>query len=279
MSKGGEQTVTQNVDPATQRYVDTLRQAALGYAGISGGGGSAPAVRPAYRGVPGWGGLPGFNFRNRLGSMVAAPEDIGGGEALNLPQASIDPALLEALKGYQGYAGAGQAGLTALAGGSNPFLNPYLDALGTSFDEIRRRSLSSVGDAAQLAGAFGGSRHGVAEGTALGEIGREEGLARMSAFDTAQGRAAQAAGFGLAGLGGMSELARYLQEYPQLFAGRQLGILNAGIGPYGTTQTQQTSSDPFSQLLGIGTLFLPGGPLAGLLAGAAAKDLSGLVKA
>lgn len=259
MSKGGDVSVSQNVDPATQAYVDKLRQAAMGYAGIGGGGGTT--ARPsgaAFR--PGLGRNPG-------GQTAGAP--------LNLPQATIDPALLEALKGYQGYAGAGQAGLTALAGGSNPFLNPYMDALSGSFDEIRKRSLSSVGDAAQLAGAFGGSRQGVAEGTALGEIGREEGLARMSAFDAAQGRAAQAAGFGLAGLGGQSALAQYMQEYPQRFAGRQLGILNAGIGPYGTTRTESTSSDPFSQLLGIGTLFLPGGPLAGLFGGGTPAEMPG----
>lgn len=278
MSKGGETSVSQTVDPATQEYVNRLRQVALGYAGISGGGSAPAAPRPGY--MPNaWGGLPGFNFRNRLNQMQPDGAASADGSPLNLPQATIDPALLEALKGYGGYADAGRMGLTALAGGSNPFLNPYMDALGTSFDEIRRRSLSSVGDAAQLAGAFGGSRQGVAEGTALGEIGREEGLARMGAFDQAQNRAAQAAGFGLAGLGGQAELARYIQEYPQLFAGRQLGILNAGIGPYGTTQTQHTSSDPFSQFLGIGTLFLPGGPLAGLFGGGGAKNLAGLVKA
>lgn len=245
----------------------------MGYAGIGGQTvgspttGRGPMPRGGYLG--GFGG-PGFN-------RFLAPAQPSASGPLDLPQATIDPALLDALKGYQGYAGAGQMGLTALAGGSNPFLNPYLDALGTSFDEIRKRSLSSVGDAAQLAGAFGGSRQGVAEGTALGEIGREEGLARMGAFDQAQNRAAQAAGFGLAGLGGQAELARYIQEYPQLFAARQLGILNAGIGPYGQTRTTETSGDPFSQLLGIGTLFLPGGPLAGLLKGRAGASAGVLI--
>lgn len=250
MSKGGDVSVSQSVDSQTQAYVDQLRRAALGYAGIGG----APA------GVNTLANNPINLFRN-AGAQAAGA---GYGAATNLPQATIDPRLEQALAGYQGYADTGRMGLTALAGGSNPFLNPYLDALGSSFDEIRKRSLSSVGDAAQLAGAFGGDRQGVAEGTALGEIGREEGLQRMSAFDAAQGRAAQAAGFGLAGLAGSADLARYIQEYPQLFAGRQLGILNAGIGPYGQTQTQHMSSDPFSQLLGLGTLFLPGGPLADL---------------
>lgn len=271
MSKGGDVSVSQNVDPRTQAYVDQLRQAALGYAGIGGGPtGPAAASRPRR-----------FSYGGRLidipGSGGGAATPYSG--ATNLPQATIDPALLDALGDYGSYADTGRMGLTALAGGSNPFLNPYMDALTSSFDAIRSRSLSSIGDAAQLTGAFGGSRQGVAEGTALGEIGREEGLARMSAFDTAQGRAAQAAGLGLAGLAGQGELARYIQEYPQLFAGRQLGLLNAGIGPYGTTQTQHMSGDPFSQLLGLGTLFLPGGPLAGLFASAGAKNLAGLVKA
>lgn len=260
ISKGGDVSVSQSIDPRTQSYVDQLRQTALGYAGI-GGGSTAPSAASRPR---------RFSYGGRLYDLPSRGGETPYSPATNLPQATIDPALLDALEGYRGYADTGQMGLTALAGGSNPFLNPYLDALGSSYDEIRRRSLNTIGDQATLVGAFGGSRQGVAEGTALGELGREEALARIGIFDRAQDRAAQVAGLGLAGLGGQSELARYMQEYPQLFAGRQLGLLNAGMGPYGQTSTQHMSGDPFSQLLGLGTLFLPGGPLAGLFAKGAA---------
>lgn len=271
MSKGGSQTTEQRIDPETQRYVDTLRQAAQGYAGIGnyagGGGGGTPGAGAQRQsggfygpgggrlgGIGGYGGMTGY----------APPPGAPAASPLNLPQATMDPALLQALQGYQGYAQAGQTGLTALSGGANPFMNQYLDTLNPVYDQIRAQSLGSIGDQAQLAGAFGGSRHGVAEGTALGQIGQNQAASHIDAYNQSQGRAAQAAQLGLAGLGGQGNLAQYMQEYPQLFASRQLGLLNQGIGPYGQTQTTKTKSDPFSQLLGIGSFFLPGGPLAGL---------------
>src|SRR5262245_50082526 len=53
---------------------------------------------------------------------------------------------------------------------------------------------------------------------------------------------------------------------PQQYYAGQLGLLNQGIGPYGTTQSQSMRSDPFSSLLGLGltgaSLFMPGGLFA-----------------
>lgn len=271
MSKGGQQTVTQNVDPATQAYVNQLRQAALGYAGI-GGGTPAPATLGA-RGVPGWGGVSSFP------QFLGAPAPAAGPAApMNLPPATIDPALRDVLARYQGYGDVGQMGLTALSGGANPFMNAYLEGLNPIWDQARQQALGAIGDQATQSGAYGGSRHGVAEGVALGQIGQGQAAQRYQAFNDAQQRAAQAAQFGLAGLGGSAEIARYMQEYPQLFASRQLGLLNQGIGPYGTTQTQEMQSDPFSSLLGagltIGSFFVPGGALArGAMAGAGQQFL------
>lgn len=252
MSKGGDTSVSQMVDPNTQAYVNQMRQAALGYAGLGG----TPTYRDPARAsrlqaIAAKGGPLGSLAQRELDAMTT-PGSANPGAGL--PQATIDPALLAALQGYQGYADIGKMGLTALSGGANP----WMDASNPLYADLRAQTLNSIGDQAQLSGAFGGDRQGVTSGAALGQIAKDQAA-------EAYGHAAQAAGFGLAGLGGQADLARYIQEYPQLFAGRQLGILNAGIGPYGTTQTQQTTGDPFSQLLGLGTLFLPGGPLAGLL--------------
>ena len=72
--------------------------------------------------------------------------------------------------------------------------------------------------------------------------------------------AASSLGFGAVGAGAF---------LPQLYQQGQLNLLGSAIGPYGQTQTQQMHSDPFSQLLGLGTTvggFLLGGP-AGAAAG------------
>ena len=192
MSKGGSQSVSQTIDPASQRYVEQMRQAAL-----------------AAQGNP----------------LYAQGRQLGG-------------VGLSALGGDQG-------ALQQLMGGYGAQLDPY-------WNQLRQQTLGTIGDQATQAGAFGGSRQGVAEGAALGQIAQGQAGQRYGEYQNALGRAGQLAnlGFGID---------------PQM-----LGLLNQGMGPYGTTQTTHTQSDPFSQLLGgglsIASLF-GGGPLAGLFGG------------
>ena len=192
MSKGGSQSVSQTIDPASQRYVEQMRQAAL-----------------AAQGNP----------------LYAQGRQLGG-------------VGLSALGGDQG-------ALQQLMGGYGAQLDPY-------WNQLRQQTLGTIGDQATQAGAFGGSRQGVAEGAALGQIAQGQAGQRYGEYQNALGRAGQLAnlGFGID---------------PQM-----LGLLNQGMGPYGTTQTTHTQSDPFSQLLGgglsIASLF-GGGPLAGIGAG------------
>jgi hypothetical protein len=192
MSKGGSQSVTQNVDPATQRYVEQMRQAALG-----------AQSNPLY----------------------AQGRQLGG----------------VGLSALGGDAGA----LQQLMGGYGSQLDPY-------WNQLRQTTLGAIGDQATQAGAFGGSRQGVAEGAALGQIAQGQAGQRYGEYQNALGRAGQLANLGF----GVD---------PQM-----LGLLNAGIGPYGQTQTTHTQSDPFSQILGGGltlaSLFA-GGPAGGAMAG------------
>jgi len=192
VSKGGNSSVSQTIDPASARYVEQMRQAAL-----------------AAQGNP----------------LYAQGRQLGG-------------VGLSALGGDQG-------ALQQLMGGYGSQLDPY-------WNQLRQQTLGTIGDQATQAGAFGGSRQGVAEGAALGQIGIGQAGQRYGEYQNALGRAGQLAnlGFGID---------------PQM-----LGLLNQGMGPYGTTQTTHTQSDPFSQLLGgglsIASLF-GGGPLAGIGAG------------
>ena len=149
----------------------------------------------------------------------------------------------------------GGVGLSALGGDANALqqlMGGYGSQLDPYWNQLRQQTLGTIGDQATQAGAFGGSRQGVAEGAALGQIGIGQAGQRYGEYQNALGRAGQLAnlGFGID---------------PQM-----LGLLNQGMGPYGTTQTTHTQSDPFSQLLGgglsIASLF-GGGPLAGIGAG------------
>ncbi|CDM57370.1 tail fiber domain-containing protein [Rhizobium favelukesii] len=82
-----------------------------------------------------------------------------------------------------------------LSGNVGDYMNPYLDQVesravdnaGTAF----KNNLNTIGDTAISAGAFGGSRQGVAEGVAAAENARQVGdlsaQIRAQGFDTASG--------------------------------------------------------------------------------------------
>lgn len=91
------------------------------------------------------------------------------------------------------------------------FMNPFTsDVIGrTGMDMARQAAMqqNTLGAQATAAGAFGGSRHGIAEGTMLGDYGRAFGdiaaQQRQSGFNTALGAAQNQQGIqsGLAGQG------------------------------------------------------------------------------
>lgn len=212
---GGKQTVTQQVDPATQRYVDYMRQQAQGYAA----------------------------------GRYPLPQEVQ-----------------QAQQGLGQYSQAGLLGLGSLTGQNQAFMNPYLQFANPLFDELRQRSLQAVNSQATGAGAFGGSRQGVAQGQALADIANQQAGYNVQGFNDAQNRALQAAQMGY----GATAAGAFL---PQQYAQGQLGLLNQGIGPYGTTQTTTSSQSPFQQLLGLG--LMAGGALLGGPAGAAAGNAIG----
>jgi hypothetical protein len=84
---------------------------------------------------------------------------------------------------------------TFLNGNVSAYMNPYIDNVesraidnaGIAF----KNNLNTIGDSAISAGAFGGSRHGVAEGVAAAEnargIGDMSAQLRAQGFDTASG--------------------------------------------------------------------------------------------
>jgi hypothetical protein len=120
--------------------------------------------------------------------------------------------------------------------------------------------MNTVNDAATQAGAFGGSRHGVAEGVALGQLGQghEQQMAGLTSqgYNDAMGRAGQLANLGFNANSAAGNIGSYMQSInaandPNM---RRYQLLSGALGsmPHGSTSTttQQNGHNGFSGALG-----------------------------
>lgn len=252
--KGAQsQTVTTTPDAATNAYVTG-----------QGGGAADPQTLATLRSA-GFGGLAN-RIASQGGSGVPGfsglrPAAIGYANTA----APINPALTGASSTLGGY---GAAGLNALGAQTDPtkaaaFMNPYTSAMDPVFAKLQAQAIQGANSNATSAGAFGGSRAAVAQGQALSDIANQEAGFNYQGFNDAMNRALQTANLGLGATGLQANLGQYLTNLPLNQAQQRLQMLLQGIGPYGTTQSQQMQSDPFSQLLGAGitaaSLFGSGG--------------------
>ena len=96
---------------------------------------------------------------------------------------AIPQPILQAQGTFGGAQTAGQSGLDALSGNADAaqkFMNPYqqqvMDQMTKQFGVQNQMTEQQMNDAATRSGAFGGSRHGVATGVALGENARNQGM-------------------------------------------------------------------------------------------------------
>jgi hypothetical protein len=194
-------------------------------------------------------------------------------------------ATTDALDQYRKIAAAGGNGLAALSGDSTAmagFMNPYMhnvmDAYNAQYGDAAKGLSTQINDEATQAGAFGGSRHGVAEGVAQSQLTKDHmgDVANLlqSGYGNAQQVAGNVANMGFGATGQMAGLGDYLRQIQQMQANpgqQQLGILKQGLDgtPYGTQTTQYQKSSPLSTITGIASLGMGlfGGP-AGAAAGA-----------
>lgn len=198
-------------------------------------------------------------------------------------------ATTDALGMFRNFAQMGGNGLAALSGDPaamaklmNPYQQQVIDASNREFGHTLDAVRNNVNDAATQAGAFGGSRHGVAEGVALGEAGRahDAEIANLlqSGYNNAQGVAGSLANLGFGAGSQMSGIGEYLRgiEQDQANPGIQrLGLLTAGMagGGQASSQNKQVTQLPGTSALqniaGIASmgagLFGGGGLLSGLL--------------
>ena len=212
------------------------------------------------------------------------------GASANQPTQNVFQGSAAAMRG----AGQTYGGLTGFQPSAQQYMSPYTSEVidRTQQDIARQQQMaqSQLGAQATAAGAFGGSRHGVAQGVMAGEYGRMAGdiaaQQRQRAYEQAMDTAFRTAGVqqagagGLAGLGGQlfgmgqqtqaaigaqgafqrqlqqQMLDRAMQQYYGA-AGAPLSGLGAisstlGSVPYGTTTT---TSQPFNPM-GLLTAFI-----------------------
>ena len=124
------------------------------------------------------------------------------------------------------------------------FMNPYTsDVIGrTGMDMARQAQMqqNQLGAQASRAGAFGGSRHGVAEGTMLGDYGRAFGdiasQQRMQGFNTALGAAQNQQGIqsNLAGqgFGFGQQIGQQQMQQGSMQQGINQALIDAARGQY-----------------------------------------------
>jgi hypothetical protein len=151
--------------------------------------------------------------------------------------------------GAQGYGAQGEAALGGDAAAAAKYMNPYqqqvVDAAMTQFGVQNKNTENQMNDAATRAGAFGGSRHGVATGVALGENQRNQGqiVANLlgQGFEGAMGRAAGQAGRGMDAAGAGANLGMTAGS-PDLW---RMNVLKQGFSgtPYGTTYKGRGQQD------------------------------------
>lgn len=185
-------------------------------------------------------------------------------------QGGPSPLLGGASDFYTSMMGAGRTGMDALSGDQgaiqglmNPYQTNVVDAANRNFDLGNANAMRSVNDAATRAGAFGGSRHGVASGVAIGENERNRGNTvsglLYGGFNDAMGRAGQLAGMGFGAAGANANLGFGGVGSPDQW---MMQMLRQGyIGPQGSSGTSATRTrgynvgaefDPFKAMQSIG---------------------------
>lgn len=211
------------------------------------------------------------------------------GAAANQPTQNVFQGSAQAMQ----QAGQTYGNLAGFQPSAQQYMSPYTSEVidRTQQDIMRQQQMAQnqLGAQATQAGAFGGSRHGVAEGVMAGEYGRMAGdisaQQRQRAYEQAMDTAFRTAGMqqagagGLAGLGGQlfgmgqqtqaaigqqGAFQRQLQQQMMDLAKQQyygaagaplagLGAMTGVLGsiPYSTTATARTPFNPMGLLTGF----------------------------
>lgn len=170
---------SQGLDPASQAFVDFQRELARQGAGVA-------LTAPTFAG-PNAGMLAALQALQRGAGQTAAAQ----GQLSQLAAGIVDPAQFQA----------------SLATFQDPFEQQVIGGVRGEFDRLRQQASREAGDAAQRAGAFGGSRQAVTEGARLGALDAAQssqiGSLLSGGFENAVQNALALRGQTLSGLGGI----------------------------------------------------------------------------
>lgn len=172
--------------------------------------------------------------------------------------AGVPQSVQDAMAQYAQMMKGGNLGLSAMGGDksavdqlSSPYTQNVIDANSNDWNRVNAQTQMGVNAAATGAGAFGGSRYGVALGSALGannaaQMTQSAGL-RQAGYSDAMMRAQQMANFGMGAAGASAQLGQYAGN-PSLWSANVLkqGLLGM---PYGTN-TSGTTGATNSRLAG-----------------------------
>lgn len=223
------------------------------------------------------------------------------GQGQLLANASQPGAMANAANAYQPPALSNAYDPGAMARAQGQYMNPYTNqVINRTTADMQRQGqmgLRDLGSTAHGQGAFGGSRHGIAEGTLMGEVNKNVGDMsaglRQQGFDTSMGYAGQdiqnrMAGdvarqgqyFNRMGLGqqdianqfqGAGALGGYGQQMfglgqnmmnQQAQNGAQIGGINQGLIDQAAGMFDRYTGQPTQSTMGI-LAALSGNPLAG----------------
>lgn len=188
--------------------------------------------------------------------------------AANAPGVGVDQATMDALAGDKQLSAYGNQGLLALNGDptaaakfANPNAQGILDNINTNEGYASQAATNATNQSATRAGAFGGSRAAVAQGTAQAGVAadalnQKNSFQYQNANDQFQ-REQSAANMGFGANQAQAGIGQYIQQINQQNdpATRRLMMLKLGVQgtPYGSTQTN-TQYQPWSSAIGGGLL-------------------------
>jgi len=234
------------------------------------------------------------NLQNVFGKAKTLSQEPGsffGGQTY----AGFDPLQAQGMQGQLDYAGGGlqdqvagfqdasQFALNAPDVANNPYVGGMADVIGSRLQSNLDTSMGNIRDRMIDSGQTAGTRHGVAQGIAIGENQQALGDALANLYGGAygQGLSAQGSALGMApqtaqlgmlpgqvqlGIGGQMQgmeqrgideaMQRHAfeQDEPWDRLGRYKSMLSGAEGFGSSSSTTTQDSNPFGQILGLGML-------------------------
>lgn len=197
------------------------------------------------------------NQQARQGAPGADPYSQQAAEVYRLAAAGTLPLGVGALTGDR----------AAYAQLSNPYQQQVIAALQEQYAKQRQQNMADVGAQATSAGAFGGSRYGVALAQALAASNRDENTQMagilQGGYNDTMGRAQQLANFGMGANDQIAGMGEYLRNIELQRRGYGADTVRQNMYQTGQTNTTEQKTNAMSTIGGLAATGLSLWPGAG----------------